>query len=89
VLLQTPEKLSSVEVVLYIPPAAPARHVRLLVDGQLAAEDTFPGPGSYKLTAPYQSSKPTATVTVTVDKTYTAPGDLRKLGAVITGLGFR
>ena len=41
VLLKTPEKLSSVEVVLYIPPNAPARHVQLLVDGQLIAEDTF------------------------------------------------
>jgi hypothetical protein len=89
VLLRTPEKLASVDVVLYIPDNAPARHVQLLVDGQLAAEDTFPGPGSYKLTAPYQPSKPTATVTVTVDKTYSAPGDLRKLGIVIAGVGFR
>ena len=89
VLLKTPEKLTSVEVVLYIPPNAPARHVQLLVDGQLVAEDTFKGPGSYKLAAPFQSSNPTATVTIAVDKTFSAPGDQRNLGVVITGVGFR
>jgi len=89
VLLKTPEKLASVEVVLYIPQAAPARHVQLLVDGQLAAEDIFAGPGSYKLSAPIQLSNTAATVTVVVDKTFTAPGDRRQLGVVITGLGFR
>jgi hypothetical protein len=89
VLLKTPENLASVEVVLYISPDAPARHVQLLVDGQLIAEDTFPGPGQYKLTAPFQLSNPTATVTVAVDKTFTAPGDRRNLGVVITGVGFR
>ena len=55
-------KSTAVEVVLYIPQQAPARHVQLFVDGQLVAEDTFNGPGSYKLSAPFQSSNPTATV---------------------------
>jgi len=89
VLLKTPEKLTSVEVVLYIPPTAPARHVQLFVDGQLVAEDTFNGPGSYKLSAPFQSSNPTATVSMAVDKTFTVPGDRRNLGVVVTGVGFR
>jgi hypothetical protein len=82
-------KSSAVEVALYIPPQAPARHVQLMVDGDLVAEDTFNGPGSYKLSAPFQSSNPTATVTVAVDKTFSAPGDRRSLGVVIIGLGFR
>ncbi|MCU1336381.1 MAG: hypothetical protein JWO19_1962 [Bryobacterales bacterium] len=89
VILKTTEKLNSVEVVLYIPGQSPARHVQLLVDGQLIAEDTFPGSGTYKLSAPFKPANPTATVTVTVDKTFTAPGDQRKLGVVITGVGFR
>ena len=89
VLLKTPEKANSVEVVFFIPPTAPARHVQLLVDGQLVAEDTFNGPGSYKLSAPFQSSNLTATVTVAVDKTFNAPGDRRNLGVLITGVGFR
>ncbi len=89
VLLTTPETVKAVELVLYIPDQSPARHVQLLVDGHLAAEDTFPGPGTYKLSAPFHSSNLTATVTVMVDKTFSAPGDLRKLGVVITGVGFR
>jgi hypothetical protein len=89
ILLTVPAKAASVEVVLYIPETAPARLVQLLVDGQLIAENTFPGPGPYKLAAPFQPTNPTATVTITVDKTHTAPGDRRKLGVVITGVGFR
>lgn len=89
VLLKTPEKAASVEVVLFIPEDAPARQVQLFVDGQRVAEDTFPKPGAYKLSAPYLPSSTTATVTVTVDRTHSAAGDLRKLGVVITGVGFR
>jgi hypothetical protein len=89
VLLVVPAKPASVDVVLSIPDTAPARHVQLLVDGQLVAEETFPGPGPYKLAAPFHTANPTATVTIAVDKTHTAPGDLRKLGVVITGVGFR
>jgi hypothetical protein len=63
--------------------------VQLLVDGQLLAEDTFPKDGAYKLSAPFKAPGPTATITVIVDKTHTVPGDLRKLGVLITGLGFR
>jgi len=89
VLLKTPDKVTSVEVVLNIPANASARRVQLLVDGQGVAEDTFPGPGSYKLTAPLQLSSPTATVSLTVDKTFNAPGDRRNLGVVVRGIGFR
>jgi hypothetical protein len=89
VLLKTPEKVNSAEVVFFIPTTAPARHVQLLVDGQLVAEETFPVPGRYKLAAPLHISNPTATVTIVVDKTFTAPGDRRNLGVVIIGVGLR
>ena len=89
VLLKVPDKVTSVEVALRIHELAPARRVQLLVDGQQVAEETFPGPNSYKLAAPYQPGSPTATVTIAVDKTFSAPGDQRKLGVVIIGVGFR
>jgi len=38
---------------------------------------------------PLHFSNSTATVTIAVDKTFTAPGDRRNLGVVITGVGFR
>ncbi len=89
VLLLSPVETTSVEVIVYIPDTAPARHLQLFVDGTLVAEDTFPKPGPYKLSAPFKPANPAATVTIAVDKTHTAPGDLRKLGVVITGVGFR
>ena len=74
---------------LYIPPAAPARHVRMLVDGQLAAEETFGGPGAYTISIPMSAGPANVTVQLTVDKVFSAPGDQRKLGVIITGVGFR
>jgi hypothetical protein len=76
-------------VEVYIPPAAPARHVSLLADGNVIAEDTFPGPGKYALVAPFQSSAASVTVTLSVDHTFSVPPDQRQLGVVVTGVGFR
>jgi hypothetical protein len=89
ILLKVPDKVAAVEVVAYIPPNAPARRLQLLVDGRMVAEDTFAGPGSFKLSAPLSTPGPTATVTLVADKTFSVPGDQRKLGMVIAGVGFR
>ena len=89
VLLKVPDKATSVEVVLRIHDLSTARRIQLLVDGQQVAEDTFPGPNSYRLSVPYHPASPTATVSIAVDKTFSAPGDQRKLGVIITGVGFR
>jgi len=89
VLLKVPEKSVSLGVKLVIPENAPARHVQLLADGQLVAEETFPAPGSYSLSALYSPTAPSVTVTLTVDQTFSAPPDQRKLGVVISGVGLR
>jgi 4-amino-4-deoxy-L-arabinose transferase-like glycosyltransferase len=90
-LLKRPGGPAQVEAVFFIPDQAPARRVSLLVDGVVAAEHLYASPGSYTL----QSAKPvtvsgeSATVTITVDKTFTAPGDHRSLGLILSGVGFR
>ena len=89
VVLKVPDDVKSIGVSFFIPETAPARHIQLLADGQLIAEDTFAKPGAYALTAPYRAASKTATITVTADQTFTAPGDERKLGVVIVGVGFR
>jgi 4-amino-4-deoxy-L-arabinose transferase-like glycosyltransferase len=76
-------------VELYIPPTALARHVSMQADGRAVAEDTFPGPGTYSLAAPFQSDAASITVTLSVDRTFSVPPDQRQLGVVVTGLGFR
>ena len=89
ILLKRPEHPASLRAGFYIAPSAPARHVRMLVDGQLVAEETFAGPGAYTIAVPMVGTAPSLTVTLTVDKTFYAPGDQRKLGMLITGIGFK
>jgi hypothetical protein len=68
---------------------ATARHIRLLVDGKLVAEETFPGPGTYALSVPSPGGGPANTVTLEVDKTFSVPGDGRQLGVLVTAIGFK
>ena len=67
---------------------SPARQVRLLIDGRQVAEQTYPAPGPYTLSVPTPSQAATITVTLSVDKTFSVPGDRRILGVVLTGAGF-
>ncbi len=66
-----------------------ARTVKLLVDGKTVAEQTYPGPGAYSLSAPIPGDSPSLTVTLAVDKTFSVPGDGRQLGILVQGIGFK
>ncbi len=89
VLLKAPSGAAPLRVALYIPEQAPARRVTLALDGAPAAEQTFLAPGSYILTsAPLTPAGPTVTVTITIDRTFTAPGDHRRLGLILSEVGF-
>ncbi|MGA2741559.1 MAG: hypothetical protein ABSG65_29495 [Bryobacteraceae bacterium] len=55
VLLKSPAQPLPIEAVFTIPDAAPARHMELLLDGQVVASATYPGPGAYTLKSPPQS----------------------------------
>ena len=89
VLLKAPAQFTPLSVEIFIPPQTPARRVTLLVAGRVIAEETFPQPGLYSLAAPLEVDAPAVTATITTDRTFTAPGDQRKLGVVIRGIGFR
>ena len=90
VLLKSPAQPLPLEAVFTIPDPAPARHVELLLNGRVVASATYGGPGAYTLKSPPQSpAGETATVTLTVDRTFSAPGDRRELGVVVAGMGFR
>jgi hypothetical protein len=89
VLLKVPAGARSLEVAFYVPDTAPARHVRLAVNGQTAAEKDLPGPGLNTLTAPARAGAGSVSVTVSVDKTFSAPPDERSLGMIVTGIGFK
>ncbi len=90
VLLKSPLQSAPLEAVFTIPDAAPARHVDLLLDGRVVAAETYAAHGSYTLrSAPLAPAGPTSTVSLTLDRTFSVPGDHRELGVVLSSIGFR
>ncbi len=89
VLLKPGDARMSLRAVFDIRPQSTARHVQLFIEGTLAAEETFPGPGAYQIAVPSPGGNQPVTVTLVVDKTFTAPPDERKLGIVVKGIGFK
>jgi len=89
VVLKSPAQPLPVAVVFTIPDPAPARRVELLLDGRLVAAETYNAPGPYTLKSPPElPAGPTATVTITSDRTFSVPGDHRELGMVVSSVGF-
>ena len=86
VVLKSPAAPKKLRAEFYIPPNAKAREVTLLLDGREVAKRTYPGPGPYALETaePLQGTS----AEIRVDQTFTAPGDQRALGMVLTGVGF-
>jgi hypothetical protein len=90
VLLKSPAQPLPIEAVFTIPDSAPARHVELVLDGRIVASETYTGPGTYTLKSPPQpAAGATASVTLTLDRTFSVPGDHRELGVVVSSIGFR
>jgi hypothetical protein len=89
ILLKSPAATTPLQVKFFIPQPAPARRITLLIDGQQVAEKTYDAPGLYTLeTPPIRPAKPTATLTIVVDKTFSVPADRRELGVVLIAAGF-
>jgi hypothetical protein len=90
VLLKSPSRPLPIAATFTIPEGAPARRVSLLLDGREIKAQTYAAPGTYTLQAPpQQPAGQTASVILTCDRTFSAPGDRRVLGLVVTGIGFR
>jgi hypothetical protein len=89
ILLKSPTAATPLQVKFFIPQLAPARRISVLVDGQQVAEKTYDAPGLYTLeTRPIRPEKPTTTLTIVVDKTFSVAGDRRELGVVLVAAGF-
>jgi hypothetical protein len=91
VLLKSPDAPAPLGITFYIPNNAKARSVWLMLDGKEVTSQSFPGPGKYDLLSqmPLAPTSATATVEIRVDQTFTAPPDIRELGVVLIGVGFR
>jgi hypothetical protein len=86
VLLKPPPSPQPLHVKLFIPDPAPARSVRVLLNGQEVAAQSFPGAGAYTITT---SPVTGSAVAIIVDKTFSVAGDSRKLGVILSEVGFR
>jgi hypothetical protein len=86
-LVKAPEEPAVLAAEFVIPEASPARRVRLLADGAVAAEASYEGPGSYRLESRDRVSG--KRIALEVDRTFRAPGDARELGVILTGIGYR
>lgn len=91
VLLKSPAAPAPLGITFYIPNNAKARSVWLMLDGKEVTSQSFPGPGKYDLLSqmPLAPTSASATVEIRVDQTFTAPPDIRELGVVLIGVGFR
>lgn len=89
ILLKNPATPKLLRVIFYIPPMAPARKISLRLDGAEVASQTFEKAGVHTIQTPVQRpTKAVSTLTITVDKTFSVPGDRRELGIVLTEAGF-
>jgi Dolichyl-phosphate-mannose-protein mannosyltransferase len=88
-LLKAPVRAGPLEISFYVPDNAPARRLRVTMNGVLIIDKEIPHPGLYTVSAPAASVSANVVVSLAVDKTFSVPGDQRALGLVIRGIGFR
>ncbi len=90
ILLKPPDQLTPLTVRFTIPDASPARQVTMAVNDHNVASGTYSGPGAYALSSPpLKPAGDSVSLTITTDKTFSAPGDSRQLGIILTEAGFR
>jgi hypothetical protein len=89
IVLKSPTAPAPLEVRFRIPDNAPARRVTLSLDGRQVASAVYVAPGEYTLASPpVRAEGGAAAVEIAVDRTFSAPGDERELGIVLTSVGF-
>lgn len=90
ILLKSPERPAPLEILLYLPERAAARRVTVELDGVPVLIQELAAPSMHTLAStPVSPLGPTATVTITLDKTFQVPGDHRELGVILVEVGFR
>jgi len=85
VLLKPPEAPAPLHLKMSVPDPAPARSIRVLLDGnELHTQTLAPGFNTI-ITKPVKGSA----VTIILDKTFSVAGDHRQLGAILSEVGFK
>jgi hypothetical protein len=88
-LLKRPQQPAPVEVKIYLPEQAPGRVVTVAIDGRTVLAETLAGPGSHTMTTPpIAATGEDVQLVLTIDKTFQATGDSRRLGLILAAAGF-
>ncbi len=91
ILLKPPDQPTPLTVRFTIPDASPARQVTIALNDHPVASQTYPRTGRLRR-SPARRLKPdgdSAKLTITVDKSFSVPGDSRQLGIILTEVGFQ
>lgn len=90
VILKVPAEAAPLSAEFWVYPTSPARHVSLSANGRVLTEKDLPLPNtSYTISAAAPPGLASLAVTLSVDQTFTVPGDARHLGVQLTGIGFK
>lgn len=90
VILKVPADAATLSASFWVYPTSPAQHVSLSVNGKVLAEKDLPAPNeNYTVSAPAPTGLASIAVTLSVDQTFSVPGDARHLGVDLTGIGFK
>jgi 4-amino-4-deoxy-L-arabinose transferase-like glycosyltransferase len=90
ILLKPPAQPAPVTVRFFIPDSSPARQVSISLNDHPIASQTYFAPGTYSLSSPPMKPEgDSAKLTITVDKSFSAPGDSRQLGIILSEIGFK
>lgn len=87
--LKSPSGPAPLTVRIFLPADAPGRTFTISADGRPALTATLPGEGAHSLTtAPLTPTSGEVTITLTIDRGFTPPGDRRTLGFILLEAGF-
>jgi hypothetical protein len=90
ILLKPPDQPAPVTLRFYIPDSSPARQVSIALNDHAIASQTYSAPGTYVLSSPpVKAEGDSAKLTITLDKSFSAPGDIRQLGIILSEIGFK
>jgi 4-amino-4-deoxy-L-arabinose transferase-like glycosyltransferase len=88
-LLKAPPAAMPLRAVLRVFDQSPARRVTLELDGETVVDRAVSTGAVELVSKPILPKGQTATVVLTVDRTFLPAGDQRELGVILTGVGFR
>lgn len=88
-LLKAPDADTPLQAEVFVPDTALAQSITLSVDGRQIQQSKLQKGSQSITTPPVHAAGDPVVVTIEVDRTFQIPGDIRTLGIILVGAGFR